>query len=65
MKLTGRTRFTHLAVLAAIAAFGLVARTQENQYPKQTQLPNPYRLVEGWPTLPKSMNGGQWGEWES
>src|ERR1043166_6583785 len=25
-------------------------------------LPNPYRLVEGWPTLPASMNGGKWGE---
>jgi DNA-binding beta-propeller fold protein YncE len=27
-----------------------------------TALPNPYRLAEGWPTLPLSMNGGQWGE---
>jgi hypothetical protein len=25
-------------------------------------LPNPYRLVENWPTLPASMNGGKWGE---
>jgi glyoxylase-like metal-dependent hydrolase (beta-lactamase superfamily II) len=25
-------------------------------------LPNPYRLVEGWPTLPVSMNEGKWGE---
>ena len=25
-------------------------------------LPNPYRLVERWPTLPTSMNGGRWGE---
>src|SRR4051812_29308091 len=25
-------------------------------------LPNPYRLVEGWPTLLQSMNGGKWGE---
>ena len=28
----------------------------------QTQLPNPYRLVEDWPTLPQHMNGGRWGE---
>lgn len=32
------------------------------QLTQQSKLPNPYRLVEGWPTLPKSMNGGQWGE---
>src|SRR6266700_3407113 len=24
--------------------------------------PSPYRLVDGWPTLPESMNGGRWGE---
>lgn len=27
-----------------------------------TELPNPYRLVAGWPTLPANMNGGRWGE---
>jgi 6-bladed beta-propeller len=62
MTLTNRTRFTLIGVLAAVATVGLVAHPQEIHYPKQTQLPNPYRLVEGWPTLPKSMNGGQWGE---
>src|SRR5216684_7159746 len=62
MILAGRTRFTLIAVLAAIAPFALVAGAQQTQYPKQTQLPNPYRLVDNWPTLPKSMNGGQWGE---
>jgi 6-bladed beta-propeller protein len=50
------------AVLAAIATFGLVAQTRQSQYPKQMQLPNPYRLVEDWPMIPKNMNGGQWGE---
>src|SRR5262249_59173384 len=35
---------------------------QQTQYPRPTELPNPYRLVEGWPTLPQSMNGGHWGE---
>jgi hypothetical protein len=62
MIFTGRIRFTLIAALGAITPFGLVAHAQQTQYPKQTQLPNPYRLVENWPTLPKSMNGGQWGE---
>src|ERR1700693_3090300 len=38
------------------------ARAQSTQPAKPTALPNPYRLAEGWPTLPPSMNGGQWGE---
>ena len=62
MNPTGRTAFTLLAVLATIAALGGAAGAQETQYPKPTELPNPYRLVAGWPTLPKSMNGGHWGE---
>src|SRR3979490_3384925 len=62
MILSGRTRFRVLALLAVICTFGFVARAQQSEYTKQTQLPNPYRLVESWPTLPKSMNGGQWGE---
>ena len=41
---------------------GSVAVAQQTRYPKPTELPNPYRLVEGWPTLPKTMNGGRWGE---
>jgi hypothetical protein len=41
---------------------GTAAQAQQTRYPKPTELPNPYRLVEGWPTLPKSMNGGRWGE---
>jgi sugar lactone lactonase YvrE len=49
-----------IALLSAIATAGLVA--QPSQYPKQTQLPNPYALIENWPTLPQSMNGGHWGE---
>jgi sugar lactone lactonase YvrE len=62
MTLKDRTRFLLIAVTAAIATCGLVAHTQQTQYPKQTQLPNPYRLEEGWPTVPKNMNGGHWGE---
>jgi len=51
-----------LVTVAAISTFTRVARAQQTQYPKPTELPNPYRLVEGWPTLPKSVNGGHWGE---
>jgi sugar lactone lactonase YvrE len=58
----GRARFTLISLLTAIAAFGVVAHGQQSQYPKQSELPNPYQLMENWPTLPKSMNGGKWGE---
>src|SRR5580692_5403559 len=62
MTLAGQIRFALIAALAASAAFGAAARPQQTQYPKQADLPNPYRLVESWPTLPTSMNGGHWGE---
>src|ERR1700680_3389828 len=58
----GRTAFTVMAVLVAAVALSGSAWAQERQYPKPTELPNPYRLVAGWPMLPKSMNGGHWGE---
>ena len=57
-----RMRLWFLAAFAAIPLFGGISRPQQTRYPKPNELPNPYRLVEGWPTLPKSMNGGQWGE---
>ena len=62
MTLAGRTKLTLIAALVAVATWGPVARAQQTKYPKQADLPNPYRLVEGWPTLPTSMNGGHWGE---
>ena len=62
MMLTARSKFILMALLAAVATFGLAAHAQQTPYPKQTQLPNPYRLVENWPTLPMTMNGGKWGE---
>src|SRR5207244_5565656 len=46
----------------ALAAGWLQVSPQERAYPKPADLPNPYRLVEGWPTLPANMNGGRWGE---
>ncbi len=51
-----------IAAIAVSAVFTTPARAQENQYPKQSTLPDPYRLEENWPTLPASMNGGHWGE---
>jgi DNA-binding beta-propeller fold protein YncE len=40
---------------------GALAQAQQGRT-IPTDLPNSYRLVEGWPTLPQSMNGGRWGE---
>ena len=54
-------RFIVLGAAATIAIFSAAGQAQ-TKYPKPTELPNPYRLAEGWPTLPKSMNGGRWGE---
>src|ERR1700678_1605673 len=48
-------------IAGVIAACGVAARAQEASYPKPSELPNPYRLMEGWPPLPSSMNGGRWG----
>ncbi len=55
-------RYGVLAGAIAAAAFGPAARAQQTPAFKPTGLPNPYRLVENWPQIPKSMNGGRWGE---
>lgn len=58
-----RVSGTVLALLAsAILNFAASAQTVAAHDPKPTDLPNPYRLVPGWPTIPASMNGGHWGE---
>jgi DNA-binding beta-propeller fold protein YncE len=57
-----RDHVGRILVAAVIAACGAAAQAQQASYPKPTELPNPYRLVEGWPTLPKTMNSGRWGE---
>jgi DNA-binding beta-propeller fold protein YncE len=57
-----RAGLSFIATAFAIFTCGMAALAQQTQYPKPTELPNPYRLVEGWPTLPKTMNGGHWGE---
>ena len=51
-----------ILIAVVIGTSGVTARAQQASYPKPTELPNPYRLLEGWPTLPSSMNGGRWGE---
>src|ERR1700682_5915409 len=62
MKIMGQMRIRFTAAVVAITTFGPAAHAQQSEYPKQTQLPNPYRLVKNWPPLPASMNGGHWGE---
>src|SRR5436309_3354939 len=52
MSLAGRAGLVLLA--------SAVEHAQQTQYPKPGELPNPYRLVEGWPTLPASMDGSHW-----
>ena len=63
MQMPGKLAALSATVVAALMT-AFVARTtpQRVTYPKPTELPNPYRLVEHWPTLPPSMNGGRWGE---
>jgi hypothetical protein len=51
-------RWTIVLTMTAAAAL----HAQEVKYPTPGELPNPYRLVDGWPTLPRTMNGGKWGE---
>jgi hypothetical protein len=59
-----------LAVSAVVvaAALAVAARAQGGRdatVPKPSTLPNPYRLVPDWPTLPATMkgpNGRKWGE---
>jgi hypothetical protein len=53
------------ALAIAAATFSLSAQAQDDIVPRPSNLPNPYRLVEGWPTLPASMqgpHGHKWGE---
>jgi len=60
--LTVRSKVMLVVLFAVVVTFGNVAHAQQTDYPKQSTLPNPYRLEENWPTLPKNMNGGRWGE---
>ena len=62
MSRAGRTKLILATSAVVITMLGAAALAQRPGYPKPSELPNPYRLVEGWPTLPNSMNGGRWGE---
>src|SRR5262245_38180586 len=62
LNLLSTFHFPLLTFLATFAVLGAPSRAQAPAYPNPRDLPNPYRLVEGWPMLPKSMNGGRWGE---
>ena len=57
-----RTTLAILSFFVLSCAAALSSRAQEKQYPRQADLPDPYKLVENWPTLPANMNGGHWGE---
>ena len=57
---TAGFKLATIAVIILVCGVGAVA--QQAQYPNATDLPNPYRLVESWPAVPQSMNGGRWGE---
>src|SRR5262245_34432323 len=51
-----------LAAVLALSTPRALMQAQQTRYPKPSELPNPYRLAEHWPTLPKTMNEGRWGE---
>ena len=67
--MTTSSRVCSQLAIPALVAAALVATThsqtnREASVPKPT-LPNPYRLVPNWPTLPASMKGPndtKWGE---
>jgi len=61
----GATLAVSAVVVAVLAMAAHAQGGRETPYPKPSALPNPYRLVPDWPTLPASMkgpNGHRWGE---
>ena len=61
----GAQLVTRAVVVAALAVTAHAQDRRERPVPKPSTLPNPYRLVPDWPTLPASMkgpNGHKWGE---
>ena len=58
--MAGRRACALALTAGAVVIAALTAGAQN--HPPQTELPNPYRLVEDWPTLPPDMGGGRWGE---
>ena len=68
MSLAGRMGFGLMASAVIVATFAVTEYAQEqtqDTVKPPTNLPNPYRLVPDWPTLPEGMtgpNGHKWGE---
>jgi hypothetical protein len=59
------SKLIRVAVLVATIAVSVYAQDKETLPPRPSTLPNPYRLVPDWPTLPASMkgpHGHKWGE---
>jgi hypothetical protein len=52
MASSARSGTAFVAGMFLVASLAAAAHAQSSQYLKPTELPNPYRLVEGWPTLP-------------
>jgi hypothetical protein len=67
MSIAGRIARQVVSMAVVAAALGLTTLAQDGrtQAPKPSTLPNPYRLVSDWPTLPATMKGPKghkWGE---
>ena len=67
MSIAGRIarQIVSMAVVAAALGLTTLAQDGKTQAPKPSTLPNPYRLVSDWPTLPATMKGPKghkWGE---
>ena len=67
MSIAGRIVRQVVSIAVVAAALGMTTRAQDGKtpVPKPSTLPNPYRLVSDWPTLPARMkgpNGRKWGE---
>ena len=56
------SNFARIGIITAGFAVACAGALAQTSYPTPRELPDPYRLVEGWPAIPKSMNGGHWGE---
>ena len=57
---SGRVCATLAVIAVVVAAFAVTADAQgsmDRTVPKPSTVPNPYRLVSDWPTLPATMKG--------
>jgi hypothetical protein len=54
MSYAARSGTVFVAGMLLVASLATAARAQSSQYPKPTELPNPYRLVEGGRPYPRT-----------